>query len=144
MPESYTIGTLARQAGVNVETVRYYQHRGLVGEPQRPLGGIRRYSQADARRLRFIRQAQGLGFSLNEVKELLALEEGKHCREAERLGSLKLVAVRERLAQLRQVERALAGLVAQCHCNTGTVSCPLIAALETEQAADPVGKCRDR
>lgn len=144
MPEFRTIGRLAKQAGVNVETVRYYQRRGLLEEPRRPPGGIRRYSQAHACRLRFIKQAQGLGFSLEEVNDLLALEDGRHCREAERLGAIKLAAVRERLAQLHQVERALASLVEQCHCNTGKVSCPLIAALEAEQAANPVGKRRDR
>lgn len=85
MPESYTIGAVAKQAGVNVETVRYYQRRGLVGEPLRTLGGIRRYSQAHVRRLRFIRQGQALGFSLEEVKDLLALEDGKHCSEADGL-----------------------------------------------------------
>ena len=132
MPGSYTIGALARHAGVHVETVRYYQRRGLVGEPRRPPGGIRRYDDTHARRLRFIRQAQELGFGLEEVKELLALEDGKHCRDAERLGSIKLTAVRERLAQLRRVEKALATLLDQCHCNTGKVNCPLIAALETE------------
>ena len=144
MPEFSTIGRLARQAGVNVETVRYYQRRGLLEEPRRPPGGIRRYSEAHARKLRFIKQAQGLGFSLEEVKDLLALEDGRHCHEAERLGSLKLAAVRERLVQLRHVERALAGLVEQCHCNTGTVSCPLIAALETEQTTERARRRHDR
>ena len=129
MPESYTIGTLARQVGVNVETVRYYQRRGLIGEPRRPPGGIRRYGEPHVGRLRFIRQAQELGFSLEEVKELLALEDGQHCREAERLGAIKLAAVRERLGQLRRVERALAALVNQCHSNAGRVRCPLMAAL---------------
>jgi MerR family mercuric resistance operon transcriptional regulator len=143
MPEFRTIGRLATQAGVNVETVRYYQRRGLLEEPRRPPGGIRRYSEAHARRLRFIKQAQGLGFSLEEVKDLLALEDGRHCREAERLGSRKLAAVQERLAHLRRVERALASLVEQCHCNTGKVSCPLIAALETEQTTERPGKRRD-
>lgn len=132
MPERYTIGALARQAAVHVETIRYYQRRGLVGEPDRPPGGIRRYTQNHARRLRFIKQAQALGFSLDEMVGLLALEDGKHCREAERLGSLKLAIVRERIAQLRRVAKALAVLVDQCHCNTGTVRCPLIAALEND------------
>jgi MerR family mercuric resistance operon transcriptional regulator len=133
MPEQYTIGTLAKQAGVNLETIRYYQRRGLVGEPPRPLGGIRRYTQAHARRLRFIREAQTLGFSLEEVADLLALEDGRHCREAEQLGSRKLATVRERMAQLRRVEKVLAALVDQCHCNTGKVRCPLIAALENDR-----------
>lgn len=134
MPEQYTIGTLAKQAGVNVETIRYYQRRGLVAEPARPLGGIRRYTPAHARRLRFIKEAQTLGFSLEEVADLLALEDGRHCREAEQLGSRKLAMVRERMAQLRRVERVLAALVDQCHCNTGKVRCPLIAALEDDGA----------
>jgi MerR family mercuric resistance operon transcriptional regulator len=127
----FTIGTLAKQAGTNVETVRYYQSRGLVDEPRRPPGGVRRYTQAHVRRLRFIKQAQTLGFSLDEVIELLALEDGENCLQAEQMGAKKLEIVRERIAQLRQVERALATLVDQCHCNTGKVHCPLIASLES-------------
>jgi MerR family mercuric resistance operon transcriptional regulator len=140
MPEKYTIGTLAKQAGVHVETIRYYQRRGLVAEPDRPLGGIRRYAPAHVRRLRFIKQAQTLGFTLEEVTDLLALEDGRHCRAAEQLGSTKLAIVRERMAQLRRVERALTALVDQCHCNTGKVRCPLIAALENSET----GASRDK
>lgn len=136
MPESRTIGRLASEAGVNVETVRYYQRRGLLHEPDRPLGGVRRYSEAHTRRLRFIKQAQTLGFSLDEVKDLLALDDGTHCREAARFASRKLATVRDRVRQLRRIERALAALVDQCQCNTGKVRCPLIAALETKHAAD--------
>ena len=130
MPAQYTIGTLAKQAGVNVETIRYYQRRSLVGEPDRPPGGVRRYTDAHARRLQFIKEAQKLGFSLDEVADLLALEDGRHCREAEQLGSKKLATVRERMAQLRRIEKVLAALVRQCHCNTGKVRCPLITSLE--------------
>ena len=130
MPQSYTIGTLARHAGVSVETIRYYHQRGLVSEPEKRLGGIRHYADAHARRLKFIREAKQLGFSLDEVKDLLALEDGRHCREAERLGVKKLAIVRERLAQLRRIERALAVLVERCHCNRGKMHCPLISALE--------------
>lgn len=130
MLKQYTIGTLAKQAGVNVETVRYYQRRGLVPQPQRPLGGIRRYSSVHLRRLRFIRQAQTLGFALEEVIDLLALEDGRRCREAERIGSSKLAIVRARVAQLRRVENALASLLDQCHSNTRKIRCPLIVAME--------------
>jgi len=140
MPEQYTIGTLAKQAGVHVETIRYYQRRGLVPEPQRPLGGVRRYGKADVRRLRFVKQAQGLSFSLEEVTDLLALEDGMHCREAEQLGAKKLATVRERMAQLHKVEKVLARLVAQCRCNTGNVRCPLVAALETSGQKTTVRK----
>lgn len=129
MPEQYTVGTLAKQAGVNVETIRYYQRRGLVGEPIRPPGGIRRYSKLHEHRLRFIKEAQSLGFSLDEIAELLALEDGRHCRQAEQIGSRKLAKVRERIAQLRRVESALAELLRRCGRNTGKVHCPLVAAL---------------
>lgn len=130
MSESFTIGTLAKQADVHVETIRYYQRRGLVGEPDRPARGIRRYTPAHVRRLRFVKEAQSLGFSLEEVADLLALEDGRHCREAEQIGLRKLNTVRERIAQLHRVEKVLTALVDQCHCNTGKVRCPLIASLE--------------
>lgn len=129
---TYTIGYLAKATNVHVETIRYYQRRGLVGEPSKPPGGIRRYDEADAGRLRFIKQAQALGFSLNEIADLLALEDGRHCREAERLGAEKLAVVRERIAQLRSVEKALTKMVGQCRSNTGKVYCPLIASLKRD------------
>jgi MerR family mercuric resistance operon transcriptional regulator len=94
--------------------------------------GPRRYSEAHARRLRFIKHAQALGFSLDEVGDLLALEDGRHCRQAERLGSRKLSTVRGRIRQLRRIERALAELVAGCHGNRDKARCPLINALEQE------------
>jgi len=125
----FTIGTLAKATDVHVETIRYYQRRGLIAEPLKPPGGIRRYDEAHARRLRFIKHAQTLGFSLDEVADLLALEDGRHCRDAERIGTRKLAMVRERITRLRRVERALAALVEQCHSNRGKVHCPLIAAL---------------
>ena len=127
---SYTIGSLAKATEVHIETIRYYQRRGLVAEPAKPLGRIRRYSEAHERRLRIIKRAQTLGFNLDEVADLLALEDGRHCRDAERLGANKLAVVRERITQLRRVEQALTALVDQCHCNSGQVHCPLIASLE--------------
>lgn len=132
MLEQLTIGVLARQSGVNVETIRFYQRRGLVEEPPKPLGGIRRYARSHAKRIRFIKQAQTLGFSLNEVSDLLALEDGQNCRKAEKLGARKLEMVRERLAQLCRIEQVLAVLIDQCHCNTGKLRCPLITALESD------------
>ncbi len=131
MPERYTIGTLAREVGVNVETIRYYQRRGLVQEPAKPFGGIRHYAQAYARRLRFIKEAQRLGFSLDEVGELLSLEDGLHCREVEEIAGHKLATVRERIAQLGRIETVLAVLVGKCRGNRGKLRCPLVASLES-------------
>lgn len=130
MPETYTIGTLAQHTGVHLETIRYYQRRGLVGEPERPLGGIRRYTEGHVRRLRFIRQAQELGFSLDEVGELLKLEDGAHCREARTLGERRLADVRNKLADLQRIESALAALVNRCGSAKGRVRCPLIASMQ--------------
>ena len=130
MSQLYTIGTLGQQVGVNVETIRYYQRRGLLQEPKKPMGGIRRYGEEHARRLRFIREAQKLGFSLDEVGELLSLEDGLHCREVEQIASHKLTIVRERMAQLGRIENVLAMLVGKCHGNRGKLRCPLMASLE--------------
>jgi MerR family mercuric resistance operon transcriptional regulator len=130
MVERRTIGALAREAGVNVETIRYYQRRGLVPEPVKPLGGIRNYAPGHVQRLRFIKRAQQLGFSLEEVAELLSLEDGLHCHEVEEIAGQKLALVRERIAQLGTIESALATLIRKCRSNKGKVRCPLISALE--------------
>lgn len=128
-PESFTIGMLAKRAGVNVETIRFYQRRGLLAEPDRPLRGVRRYTDRDAQRVRFIKQGQKQGFSLDELMELLSLEDGQHCREARDIAMKKLASIRERIEGLRTMEKALSGLIESCSQNTGAVSCPIILAL---------------
>ncbi|GAB4356069.1 MAG: Hg(II)-responsive transcriptional regulator [Methylohalobius crimeensis] len=125
-----TIGALAHAAGVHVETIRFYQRKGLMPVPEKPYGGIRRYGKADVARLRFIRSAQRLGFSLNEVTELLRLEDGGHCEEIRHLAERKLADVREKLVDLKHMERTLADLVRACQMRQGSVSCPLIASLQ--------------
>jgi MerR family mercuric resistance operon transcriptional regulator len=127
--ESFTIGVLAARAGVNVETIRFYQRKRLLPAPQRPPGGIRRYGDAELARLHFIRSAQNLGFSLDEIAELLKLEDGTHCGEARRLAEARLQDVRERLSHLRRIESALSTLVARCSSARGSVKCPLISSL---------------
>lgn len=124
-----TIGALAAAAGVGVETVRYYQRRRLLEEPRRAPGSVRRYGEEALARLRFIRHAQDLGFSLDEVGELLALDEGRECEEAHRIASAKLAVVRERLSRLRRIERALAEHVRACERSRAPQRCPLIEAL---------------
>lgn len=124
-----TIGTLANAAGVNVETIRFYQRKGLMQEPDRALGGIRRYGETDLARVRFIKSAQRLGFSLNEIVELLQLEDGTHCTEARVQAERKLADVRAKLADLTRIEAALADLIARCCAARGRVRCPMIAAL---------------
>lgn len=132
LASSRSIGAVAAEAGVHVETVRFYQRRGLLPEPPRPYGRIRRYGGADVARLKFIRSAQRLGFSLDEIGALLRLEDGTHCREAQRMAEQKLDDVRAKLHDLRRIERALHRLVAECGGRRGTIACPLIAALHAE------------
>jgi MerR family mercuric resistance operon transcriptional regulator len=126
----FTIGRLAVAAGVNVETVRYYQRIGLMPVPRKALGGIRRYSTEELSRLRFIKTAQGLGFTLEEVADLVKLADGTRCAEAQRIASRKLETVRTRKRDLERIEKALTGLLRQCATQRGTVRCPLIAALQ--------------
>lgn len=132
--KNLTIGAFAKSSGVNVETIRFYQRRGLLPEPDKPYGGIRRYSETDVARVLFVKSAQRLGFSLDEIAELLRLEDGTHCDEASSLAEHKLKDVREKLADLRHMEAALSGLVRACHARKGNVSCPLIASLQAANA----------
>lgn len=127
--KSFTIGALAKQAGVNVETIRFYQRRGLLEEPVKPLKGIRHYAEQDVKRVRFIKEGQKLGFSLDEIAELLTLEEGRHCREAREIALKKLVLIHDRIQGLRTMEAALSNLVESCVSNVDSVSCPLIQSL---------------
>jgi len=124
-----TIGAIARQAGVNVETIRFYHRRGLLPEPQKPLGGVRRYTEGDVARVRFIKSAQRLGFTLDEIGLLLRLDDGTHCAEAREIAEHKLADVRAKLNDLRRIEAALQGLVEACQAQESKVSCPLIASL---------------
>lgn len=115
-----------------METIRFYQRKGLLPEPQRPRGGIRRYGDADVARVRFVKSAQRLGFSLDEVAGLLTLDDGTHCDDARLLGEQKLADVRAKLADLHRIESVLSTLVDECCASHGTVSCPLIAALQEQ------------
>lgn len=123
------VGAFAAAAGVNVETIRFYQRKGLLSDPGRSYGSIRRYGTADVARVRFVKSAQRLGFSLEQVAALLRLEDGTHCDEARALAERKLDDVRSKLRDLRRMESALKTLVADCCKSSGTVTCPLITAL---------------
>ena len=127
--DTLTIGAFAKAAEVNVETIRFYQRKGLLLEPDRPPGSIRRYGQADVARVRFVKSAQRLGFTLDEVGQLLKLEDGAHCTEAAELAALRLADVRARLADLARMETALSRLVCECNSQQSNVACPLISAL---------------
>ncbi len=121
----FAIGELAKACGVNVDTVRYYQRRGLLAVPERPRGGMRRYGANTIARLGFIRRAQNVGFTLEEVGTLLKLGETPGCRGARALAAGKLEIVDSRLRDLKRMRRALATLIAQCDAGRGE-RCPII------------------
>ena len=129
--KSLPVGAFASAAGVNVETIRFYQRKGLLPAPTRMYGQIRRYGEADVARVKFVKSAQRLGFSLEEIAGLLTLDDGTHCDDARVMAEQKLGDVRAKLRDLRRVESALKQLVADCCTSQGTITCPLIAALHT-------------
>ncbi len=131
--DRHTISGVAQAAGVNVETIRFYQRRGLLVEPAKPLGGIRRYGDAEVARVQFIKAAQRIGFTLDEIAQLLRLDDGTRCAEARAIAEHKLADVRQRLSDLQRIEAALAQLVDRCASRRGPVSCPLIDALQPDE-----------
>lgn len=132
MNDQFTIGKLAEVAGVNVETIRFYHRRGLLDQPEKPIGGQRRYATSAGKRVRFIKRAQQLGFTLEEVKGLLLLEDGQSCRQTRTLAEHKLDVIEARIADLTRVRRLLKGLIAECVEGKRPRSCPIIATLLAE------------
>jgi MerR family copper efflux transcriptional regulator len=137
--DSLTIGALARQAGVGVETVRFYERRGLVRRPARPRVGYRAYPEEAVVRIRFIRNAQAVGFTLQEVKELLALRvtAGTSCAAVRSRASAKAADVQRRLAELERIRVALEKLVAACPGRGALSNCTILEALDSTELEVP-------
>lgn len=125
MERKLSIGKLAQAAGVPIETIRYYQRCGLVDEPPKPLGGQRHYPASAVQRLRFIKRAQALGFTLAEVGSLMALDEARNCLEARALAAQKLQLVNKKIADLSTIGLALETLIQQYDLGQ-QVCCPII------------------
>ncbi|MCH7564567.1 MAG: MerR family transcriptional regulator [Gemmatimonadetes bacterium] len=126
-----TIGALARAAGVGIETIRFYERKGLLPEPPRTQAGYRQYAPDTVRRLRFIRRAQGLGFSLGEISELLDLRiaELSACGTVEGRARDKLAQIGEKISELKRIESALERLVVRCKAGETTSECPILEEL---------------
>lgn len=124
-----TIGKLARRAGVRVDTVRYYEKNGLL-EPQRRLAsGYRQYGELELSRLRFIRRAQALGFTLQEIRELLSLSAQRDVSRVKKAAQAKLQDVQSRITALERVRDGLAGLIEACPGHGRAADCPILRAL---------------
>ena len=134
-----TISAAAKRARIGVETVRFYEKEGLLDPPARNTAGYRQYTAEDVRRLSFVRRAKELGFTLREVKELIALTQSRQATagEAKSLALAKLTELRERIRDLRRIERALSQLTHECS-GTGPASdCPILNAMALEQIGSP-------
>lgn len=129
-----TIGQMARAAGAGVETIRFYEREGLLEHPARSASGYRKYPPEAVARLRLIRQAKELGFSLNEIKELLALRvaPGRSCSDVRARAEHKIADIDQRIAALKRMKAALARLAAACSGRGPTSECPILEALESE------------
>ncbi len=132
--EHLRIGAVAAQAGVNVQTLRYYEQRGLLRMPERTPSGYREYRPETVQVVRFIKRAQDLGFTLNEIVDLLRLRQsGERDRRLVReLGTAKLVDIEDKIRRLQSMRRALATLVESCACAGAEPACPILEALDDD------------
>jgi len=133
MNDGFTIGQLAERAGVGVETVRFYERKGLLPEPARdPASGYRRYQPADAARVRFIRRAKELGFSLNDIAGLLSLrvDPDAGCEDVRALAESKIREIESKMADLRRMKRALKEVAERCPEGGAKEECPILNYLE--------------
>ncbi|MGH8650982.1 MAG: MerR family transcriptional regulator [Gammaproteobacteria bacterium] len=125
------IGVLSKRTGCNIETIRYYERIGLLPKPPRAPSGYRMYKLDDVNRLRFIRRARSLGFTLDAVRGLLKLSDDETCNEVSLITKRHLKEIAEKIANLRAMQRVLSDLVVHCDAG-GTPGCPLIEALSRE------------
>jgi MerR family mercuric resistance operon transcriptional regulator len=124
-----TIGKAAKELGVNIETIRYYERKGLIEQPQKPLSGYRHYNQTVIKSLRFILKAKSLGFTLNEISSLLSLS--NDCKKVESLGLKKLDLIREKIADLQRLESVICEMTESCLQNNNSENCPIIESLNS-------------
>ena len=132
-----TIGSLAKRTGVGIQTLRYYERRTLLSPPQRTAAGYRQYPESEVQRIEFIRRAQGLGFTLEEIGELLSLRvlPGGRCRGVEKAAQRTQRRVHERLEELTRLDQALSRLILACKEGRETDHCPILEALETKETS---------
>jgi len=129
MHQALTIGKLAAEAGVNVETVRFYERRGLLAQPEKKLGGFRYYDDQAVARVRFIKRAQTLGFSLEEINDLMVLNQNDGCRQTHDAAVAKLAIVEARIEDLNRIRTTLKTLIKECEAGGADLSCPIIETL---------------
>lgn len=134
MIATFSIGQLAKRADVNIDTIRFYERKGLLPEPERRASGYRVYKDESVGRLRFIIHGKELGFSLAEISDLLTLkvDPNTNCGDVKRRADAKIASVREKIVSLQKIEIALSKLASECHGVGPPGDCPIINALDAE------------
>ena len=132
--KTLTIGELAREAGIGVETIRFYERKGLIQEPSRRASGYRQFDEAVVDRLRFIRQAKELGFTLGEIKELLSLrlDPTSSCADVKKRADVKIADIEEKIRTLQRMKRALVKLTKACTGQGPSSECPILESLDAK------------
>ena len=138
--QTMTRGEVARRTGVNIETVRYYEQRGLIPRPPRSASGYRKYTEDYVERIRFIKRAQELGFTLQEIVELLSLRVDPEMDrgEVKQRAEAKLADIEEKIRDLERMAQALTTLVATCSGCGPTSECPILGTMQSAEAFDDV------
>jgi Zn(II)-responsive transcriptional regulator len=129
---TFSIGQLAKRTGVAIDTVRYYERNGMLAPASRLESGYRRYGETELKRLRFIRRAKVLGFTLADIRELLSLSDERNVAKVKRAAEAKLADVEQRLAELARIRSGLRSLVAACPGHGRAEACPILNALNEE------------
>jgi MerR family mercuric resistance operon transcriptional regulator len=122
---SFTIGVLAKLANVNIETIRFYERKGILLQPLKPLSGYRKYDDQALSRILFVKRAQDVGFTLSEIQSLLDIE-STNCNEVQHIAIEKLVLTRQKIADLQRLENTLQNLVSQCELTQDNTHCPIV------------------
>jgi MerR family mercuric resistance operon transcriptional regulator len=122
---SFTIGVLAKLANVNIETIRFYERKGILLQPLKPSSGYRKYNDQALSRILFVKRAQEVGFTLNEIHNLLEIE-STNCKEIQKIAEEKLLLTRQKIVDLQRLENTLQNLVSQCGTTQNNTHCPIV------------------
>ncbi len=128
MSKKLTISIIAKEIGIGVETIRYYERIGLITQPEKPESGYRIYDDEIFKKLSFIKRAKKLGFSLNEISDIMLIG-NKGCKETKKIATLKLLKVKNKINDLESISRTLEQLIEACDSNSKYTGCPIFSAI---------------
>ena len=128
MSKKLTISVIAKEIGINVETIRYYERIGLIAQPEKPETGYRTYNDEILKKLYFIKRAKKLGFSLNEISDIMVIG-NKGCKETKEIASLKLQSINNKINDLKSISKTLEELIEACDSKSEYIGCPIFSAI---------------